>query len=263
MRGSPGIAVNPTSRPLPRSLRWSIYLRSLALQGSWNGQRMQNMGLLTVMLPWLRTQPRDLNSDRVFCRRYYEFFNTNPYLANYLIGGLIRLEEERAASRLEGHEAVVTFRDSLGRAFASLGDQLFWMGIRPALIMGVCLLGMAGQAGAVLAVVGVFACLQLGLRWVSLGRGYELGVDLVELLGNPRWHRGIHLARLTGATATGLLAGWYLTSGTPLGLAGERALPWIGLCMGWILPALLRKRLPGEGLLVLAAFLVLVLAFAI
>ena len=244
-------------------LRLTIFMRSLTLQASWNGQRMQNLGLLTVMLPWLRTQPRDLNAGRLFCRRYYEFFNTNPYLANYVIGGLVRLEEDWARGQGEGQHPAGTFRDSLGRAFASLGDQLFWLGIRPALTMGLCLVGMTGRTGTVVAIIGIFALAQLVLRWISLGKGYELGLDIVDLLGDPRWHRGIQLARIAGAVATGALAGWYLASLTPLNLAGERALPWIGLCLGWVLPALLRKRLPGEGLLVLAGFLVLVLAFAI
>ncbi len=72
----------------------------------------------------------DLEQDRLFCRRYYEFFNTNPYLANFLIGGLVRLEDERAAGPDFPPGTTGTFRQSLGRAFASLGDQLFWLGIQ-------------------------------------------------------------------------------------------------------------------------------------
>ena len=240
-----------------------VYLRSLGLQGSWNSQRMQNLGFLVSLLPWLRRRDADRETRRRFCRRHYEFFNTNPYLANFLIGGLIRLEDEMAQGRQDVPDPTGVFRDSLGRAFASLGDQLFWLGIRPALVLGVCLLGMAGQGLAILVVIGAFAFLQLGLRWVSLGRGYELGLDIVDLLGNPYWHRGIRVARVAGAVATGLLAGWDLARLGHLDLAGEQTLPWIGICLGWTLPALLRKRLPGEGLLILAAFLVLLLAFAI
>ena len=76
---------------LPRGMHWRIFLASLGLQGSWNPQRMQNLGLLATLLGWLRGLPRDVERDSRFCRRYYDFFNTNPYLANYLIGGLLRL----------------------------------------------------------------------------------------------------------------------------------------------------------------------------
>ena len=82
-------------KSMTRRLQWSLFLRSLALQGSWNHQRMQNLGLLWTVLTWLRLNRGDVNRDRVFCRRYYGYFNTNPYLANFLFGGLIRLEEDQ------------------------------------------------------------------------------------------------------------------------------------------------------------------------
>ena len=91
-------------------------------------------------MPWLRARDRDLERDRLFCRRYYEFFNTNPYLAGYLIGGLLRLETSSAKAPAACRGArPQTFRDSLGRALASLGDQLFWLGLRPAAVCsGAC-----------------------------------------------------------------------------------------------------------------------------
>ena len=152
------------AKGLPFRLKLSLFVRSLSLQASWNHERMQNLGLLTVMLPWVRTQRRALNQDRVFCRRYYEFFNTNPYLANFVIGGLVRLEDDRAQSEAMEPGMTTMFRDSLGRAFASLGDQLFWLGIRPAMAMALCLLGLHGQMAAVIALVGVFAVAQLVSR---------------------------------------------------------------------------------------------------
>lgn len=249
-------------RRLDGRLRRVVFWRSLTLQASWNSQRMQNLGLLATMLPWLQKRPRDLTADRLFCRRYYEFFNTNPYLANYLIGGLLRLEDDAEAGRQTGPTPGV-FRDSLGRAFASLGDQFFWMGLRPALTMGLCLLVLAGQSQAVVLLVSAFAVVQLGLRWVSLDRGYSLGLDLVDLLADARWHRWIQVARRTTGLAIGLVAGAYLARLAAPELVGGRVLPWIGLVVGWALPALLRRRLPGEGLLALAALVALVLAFAI
>ncbi len=243
-------------------LRWQVFLRSLTLQASWNGQRMQNLGLLATMLPWLSQQSRNLNRDRLFCRRYYEFFNTNPYLSNYLIGGLIRLEDDQAAGRPTGLSATV-FRDSLGRAFASLGDQLFWLGLQPTVAMGACLLAIVGWTQGVVVVVAGFALLQFVLRWVSLGRGYALGLDLVDLLADERWHRWIRISRRTAAGTIGLVSGALLARLGSNELVGGHVLPWIGLIVGWALPALLRRRLPGEGLLLLASLLAVVLAFAI
>lgn len=250
-------------RRLPWSLHWRLFVRSLALQASWNHERMQNLGLLVTMLPWLRTHRGDLTTDRLFCRRYYEFFNTNPYLANFVIGGLVRLEDDRALGADLPAGMSATFRDSLGRAFASLGDQLFWLGIRPALTMGTCLLGLAGRMTELMVLVAVFALVQFVLRWVSLSRGFALGFDLVDLLHHPHWHRGIAAAVRAGMFLTGMTAGAYLAKVAEPGIPVSDALLWTGVGLGLILPAVLRRRLPGELLILVALVLALVLAFAV
>ena len=248
---------------MPRLLQLRIYLRSLALQGSWNGQRMQNLGLLVTLLPWLRRQRRDLNRDRLFCRCYYEYFNTNPYLANLIIGGLVRLEQESIENGTDVSDLARTFRDSLCRAFASLGDQLFWLGIRPALTMAICLLGMFGYIVPILILVGIFAAMQLGLRFWFLGRSFQLGLDIVDLINHVHWHRAISWSKKAGMVLTGMVAGHYLASVNNLDFMSGKTLLWVGVGLGLGLPLVMRKRLPGEGLLAVAAGLAVVLSFAI
>ena len=250
-------------KPMTRGLRWSIFLRSLTLQGSWNHQRMQNLGLLWTVLPWLRRNRRDMNRDRVFCRRYYGFFNTNPYLANFLFGGLIRLETDQDAGVEVLPGVIGTFRDSVGRALASLGDQLFWLGLRPTLIMTICLVGLLGHISSVLMVIGIFAMGQLLLRWIALGKGYDLGMDIVDLLFDPRWHLWIARMKRAGMVLTGMVAGLYLAQVAEAGGVADRSLLWIGTGLGMGLPVVLRKRLPGELLIVVALVLALLLTFAI
>lgn len=244
-------------------MRLTMFLRSLSLQASWNKQRMQNLGLLACLLPWLRRQASDINEHRLFCRRYYEYFNTNPYLGNFLLGGLIRLEQDKVEGEDISLEMRRTFRDSLARAFASLGDQLFWLGIRPALLMSCCLLGLWGLPAGILILVGVFAGAQLVLRWISLGHGYRVGLDIVELLGHPNWHRSIDLAKRTGMVATGLFIGFYVVGLRNIGNPFESQALWLGMGLGTVIPLVLRKRLPGEILLMVALGLALFLAFAI
>jgi mannose PTS system EIID component len=245
------------------SLRLRVFLRTLALQASWNRQRMQNLGLLSALLPFRRTQPQDITEDRLFCRRYYEFFNTNPYFANYLIGGLIRLEDERARGNELPPGITATYRDSLGRTFASLGDQLFWLGLRPALIMALCLMGLHGWQMSVLFTVTLFALGQLWLRWWALGRGFTLGLDIVQLLRSPHWHWAIIWMGKAAMLLTGLVAGFFLARVSAVDFAPGKSLLWAGVALGVGLPLLVRKRLPGEGLIAVALVLSVLLTFAI
>ncbi len=253
----------PQSERLSRRLQWSLWLRSLSLQGSWNHQRMQNLGLLWTVLPWLRRRPRDVNRDRIFCRQYFGFFNTNPYLANFLLGGLVRLEDDRARGLEVPKGMIGTFRDSVGRALASLGDQLFWLGLRPTLVMVICLAGLLGHISLVLVVVGIFAAGQLVLRWMAVRKGFELGMDIVDLLFDPRWHTWIARTKYTGMVLTGVVGGLYLSQVAEAGVVADRGLLWIGTGLGMGLPVVLRKRLPGELLIVAALILALLLTFAI
>lgn len=248
---------------MSRGLQWSLWLRSLSLQASWNHQRMQNLGLLWNVLPWLRRTKRHINRDRLFCRRYYGFFNTNPYLANFLIGGLIRLEEDLADRPAAESEFIGTFRDSVGRALASLGDQLFWLGIRPTLIMLICFSGLLGQVSSILIILGIFTAFQLVLRWLALQRGYELGMDIVDLLFDKRWHLWIARTKRAGMVLTGMVIGLYLAQVADTGVSPGRGMLWIGTGLGIGLPVVLRKRLPGEAMIPAALILALLLTFAI
>ncbi|MCP4571916.1 MAG: PTS system mannose/fructose/sorbose family transporter subunit IID [bacterium] len=243
-------------------LRWLLFVESLGLQGSWNPQRMQNLGLLSIMTVWLRRLPRNVERDRLFCRRYYEFFNTNPYLANYLVGALLRLETEREHGAETPRGLAATVRDSLGRSLASLGDQLFWLGLRPALVMGMGLLALDGNVEGVLTLVGCFALGQFLLRWLALERGYALGMDVVEVVAHPLWHRAIAAATRLGMFLTGAVAGVYAVRLLALEGQGSGGLLAAGAALGLGLPLVLRRRLPGEVLVVVALVLALILSFA-
>jgi len=248
---------------LSKRLRLQIFLRSLSLQASWNHERMQNVGLLVTLKPWLTAQPRDRRSDRLFVRRYYEFFNTNPYLANFVVGGLIRLESERLAGVEPPPGVPRMFRDSLARAFAGLGDQLYWLGIRPTVVMAICLLGLYGQMTAIIGLVAVFAGAQMVVRWQSLGVGFRLGFDLVEVLQDRRWHQSIALVEKVGMVLTGATAGVYLSLVTETGSSGPGWLLWLGAGAGVVLPLVLKRRLPGEFLVLVALLLAAAVTFAI
>ncbi len=250
---------------LTSGVRRSVFVRTLALQASWNHQRMQNLGLLVCLMPWLRDRERDADRDRLFCRRYYEFFNTNPYLAGYVIGGLLRLEHEReGAGGLPRGQSQI-FRDSLARALASLGDQLFWLGLRPAAALLGCALALTGRPWPVVGLGLAAAIGQLVWRWRSLGRGYAAGYDIVSLLGDARWHRAIAGAKRAVRVLAGLSAGWLLRHAWE-GSDQVGTTPWAFLAVvlgAMALPVLVRRRWAGEFMVLATGLAALLLAFAL
>ncbi len=249
------------SRPgrLSAWLMAEIWAWSLALQASWNPQRMQNLGLMAALAPWVRHRRLPLPNVRRVCRRHYEYFNTNPYLAGFVVGGLLRLEEEneRAGGRLNRQVAV--FRGSVARALASLGDQLIWLGLQPALLLAACGLAWLGRPWLGLALVGAFALGQLWLRWRGLAVGYRLGLDIVDMLSKPGWHRAIRGCQRASMLLAGTLAGAYLVALAKSPAAGGAAVAW-SLGAGAACGYLLHRRLPGELVFLLGLPLALILA---
>lgn len=256
-----------SSRPVPplaehpqqeRILLVQIYLRSLALQASWNSQRLQNLGLLVSLLPGLRRLSLSRFERRRFFRRHFEYFNTNPYLANSLLGGLLRLECDHTTGQIP-LSLVMTFKNTLARSVASLGDQLFWLGLKPALLLIMVILVMSGYPIAVTALLAAILAGQLVLRWQALMAGFRLGIDIVDWLARPFWRQAIENAKRLGMLATGVMAGFYVS-----GLLGEGTtrIDWSllgAVALGASLPLIIRHRLGGEG----ALFLVLPLALAL
>ncbi|MHB8078081.1 MAG: PTS system mannose/fructose/sorbose family transporter subunit IID [Candidatus Krumholzibacteriia bacterium] len=252
-------AAPPPIEPPSRRLLWDVWLRGLALQAAWNPQRMQNLGLAAALAPWLRARAPAVPIVRRICRRHYEYFNTNPYFANFIIGGLMRLEDESLREGGRGARQVVAFRNSVARAFASLGDQLFWLGLQPSLLLAASVLAWAGRPWAGLGLIVLFGLGQLWLRWRALGTGYRLGLDIVDLLSRPAWHRLIRTSQRSGMVLAGILAGVYLEALAETSPGGFRAALW-SVGAGGLCGILLHRRLPGELVFLLGIPLALVLA---
>jgi len=212
---------------------------------------MQNLGLSYALLPWLRRADLSLREARRFSRRHYEYFNTNPYYANLLVGGLLRLEEENRRTDGALLQVVRVFKDSLGRALASLGDQFMWLGVQPALLVVACLAAAAGSYWIPLALLAAFAALQLWGRYRFLVWGYDLGLEIADRLASPGWHQAIWTAKRAGALFTGVLAGLYVARlDGLLHAAGERPL-LLASALALGLSMTVRRRWPGESLLLL------------
>ena len=228
------------------SVKRRVFWRCLTLQASWNEQRMQNLGLLAALAPWLQRQRMTPKQLRGICRRYYGYFNTNPYLAGFVIGGLLHLEHARQQGEPVSDRQIGRLRDTLAGVCGALGDQLFWLGLRPALMLAACVLALFGRWELVLLLLGCFSAWQIAWRWRSLGAGSALGLNTHEVIVSPAWHRAIAWTRRVALALTGALTGVYFAS---IGGTGETAglIPVLILsALGIALPILVRQKMAAE-----------------
>lgn len=226
---------------LPRSVVRSMFLRSFAIQGSWNYRTLQGSGFAFALMPVLRWVHRDEPAKlQAAVQRHASLFNAHPYLAGIALGAVARMEADA-----EDPVLIERFKTALRSSLGTLGDRVVWAGWRPAcVLLGLfVLLATKSALAAVLAFLVVYNLGHLGLRWWGLQIGLDYGIQVGERLRRAplaRWHETI-----VGGAA--LLLGLVL----PLVAAGDLTesrvpLPWmllsiVAVAAGWRLRAAVRE----------------------
>jgi len=179
-RGSAGRA--PEVKTLPPWVCARVFLRSLTLQASWNRKGMQSLGIAFALWPALRWL-YPAREDRVRAvRRHLALFNSHPYLAAAILGGVLRLEERIAAGE-EGPEAVQRFKEALMFPFAAVGDSFFWLSLRPLAGAVAALASPWIGFWSVPLFLAIYDVPHLALRIGMFREGYRSGEGVVGRLG--------------------------------------------------------------------------------
>jgi PTS system mannose-specific IID component len=173
----------------------AMYLRLLAVQGSWNYETLNGTGIGFAMEPALRYLPGGIDGPayRAALARESRYFNTHPYLAGVAVGALVRAE-------LDGVDPVriERFRTALAGPLGSVGDRLVWASWLP--FCSLIALCVYGAGGSPLGVVGTFLLLynvgHLSLRAWGLQIGLSRGLNVASALGNPVLRKGRRHHRL-------------------------------------------------------------------
>jgi PTS system mannose-specific IID component len=248
------LAAARPQRALPVRTWCAMYLRLLAIQGSWNYETLLGNGIGFCTEPALRLLPggRGGEAYRAALARQAHYFNAHPYLAAVAVGALARVElDEVPPARIE------RFRTALCGPLGSVGDRLVWAGWLPFCSL-VALAGFGLGAGPG-AAVGIFLALynagHLALRAWGLTVGWRRGTAVAGALANPVLRQGPqHIAR-----AAALVGGFALPLALYRLIGVGRALTG-GVLAAVVLGAVLLARLHGraEGwrlaLVALAAF---------
>jgi PTS system mannose-specific IID component len=172
------------SKKLRPGTIFSVFIRSLLLQGLWNFQGMQNMGFLLAIDPALRElySGEELSQAR---RRHSTFFNTHPYMANAVLGASVYYE-----SRGQPEDAVKVKAQFIG-PLGAMGDNLFWNGIRPLAIgIALCFGGLAPWVFLLL-----YNLMHLPARYGLLRSGWNRGSAVVSDMNRFQPSRLITLTR--------------------------------------------------------------------
>jgi mannose/fructose/N-acetylgalactosamine-specific phosphotransferase system component IID len=150
-----------------------IYLRSFFVQNGWSYERMLGMGMVWILKPMATKLFDSVGGQKSFLKRHLLSFNANPYLSNYALGALVKLEENGVPE-----EQVVRFKDTLQGPLGAWGDSLIWQNLRPALLILGLIFCMTIGAGGALIFWLMFNLYQAYLRARGIIKGYALGLGL-------------------------------------------------------------------------------------
>ncbi|MDH3272404.1 MAG: PTS system mannose/fructose/sorbose family transporter subunit IID [Gemmatimonadota bacterium] len=208
------------SRSLPTGVVVSAFVRSLAIQGSWNYRTMLGSGFAFALLPGLRHLYGGASDEiRVPVERHLEHFNAHPYLAGVALGAVLRLEADGADPEMV-RRLKLAIRGPLG----SLGDALIWATVLPGVALAALTLAWLGAPAWV--VVTVFLVLYNAVHVVLRIWGFRAGMRAGREVGRvlagadlAGWTRRIEpvvvllLGALVGAVVGG--AGGLVEAGAP------------------------------------------------
>jgi PTS system mannose-specific IID component len=187
---------------LPLATRASIFLRLLAIQGSWNYELLVGNGIAFCVEPALRRLPGGMSGAayREALARQARYFNAHPYLASVAVGALARAELEGSSPT-----QIERFRTALPGPLGSVGDRLIWAGWLPfCSLLAMLAFGLgSGPLLTLIIFLGTYNAGHIALRLWGLRVGWRNGLRVASALGNPVLRRGPqHLAR-----AVALLSG--------------------------------------------------------
>jgi mannose PTS system EIID component len=203
------------THPLPAATRLSMLLRSLALQASFNYRNLIGTGFAFVMLPALRHLYGERTPDLLAAvRRHEQPFNSHPYLIGVAAGAVTRMESDGA-----GPDMIERFKSALRGPLGSLGDGLFWAGLRPLCLL-LALLALYLGAPWWLAVLAFLFPYNIGhilARAWAFHTGFEHGAAVATGLRTAPLARLVRIFATAGAFLLGLLLPLVITGAPAAG----------------------------------------------
>ena len=180
-----------------------VFMRSFLLQASWSYDRMQSLGFAYAIEPILRRLYPDREEYRSRLDLHREYFNTQPYLAAFILGATARMELERASGRGRAAD-IPELKSALMAPLGALGDSFFWGALMPlAAVIAVAVL-MTGARWAPLLFLVLYNGWHVGLRAGVFVWGYQSAGDAVALMARYSFTK---MAKLFKAVSLAVIGG--------------------------------------------------------
>ena len=184
---------------LTQSDRRKVWWRSTFLQGSWNYERMQNLGWAYALIPAIKKLYKSEEDRSAALERHLEFFNTHPYVAAPILGVTLALEEEKANGTEIDDAAIQGVKIGMMGPLAGIGDPVFWFTIRPILGALGASLALAGNIVGPLIFFFGWNIIRMAFLWYTQELGYKAGSEITKDLSG-----GILQKITKGATILGM-----------------------------------------------------------
>jgi PTS system mannose-specific IID component len=190
-----------------------------SLEASWNYERMQGLGYLFTMLPIIKSVHKSKEEQKNSMKLHMEFFNTNPFIASWIIGMNAKVEDEGASP-----ETIRSLKVGYMGPLAGIGDSLIYFVIGGmAMILGSSMAYGTGDILGPLILWGIMVPLTVVLRFWFFRLGLRRGASAVrEMSTGKGLKRVMELTGATGLTTIGAFIPIAVQVGIPvLGLSGS------------------------------------------
>lgn len=219
----------------------SVFWRSFALQGSFNYERMQNLGYAYAMIPVLRKLYKAEHERAEALQRHLTFFNTTPAVSPAIMGISAAMEEQNAKNPESfDTSSINAVKAALMAPLAGIGDSLFWGTLRViAAGIGISLASQGNVLGPILFLL-LYNIPHLLTRFYGLRLGYRFGNDALEKMSaSGAMDRVMSIANIIGMMVVGGMVSTLLSITTPISFSLEESSVEIQSILDQILPSML------------------------
>ena len=165
---------------LSKADRQKVWWRSTFVQGSWNYERMQNLGWAYSLIPAIKKLYTKKEDQAAALERHLEFFNTHPYVAAPIIGVTLALEEEKANGAAIDDAAIQGVKIGMMGPLAGIGDPVFWFTVRPILGALGASLALTGNIIGPLIFFLAWNAIRMAFLWYTQELGYKAGSEITK-----------------------------------------------------------------------------------